>query len=163
MFEIRRLTAADAAAFHEIRLEALERHPSAFGTASHEHAAQSIADVAERLENTLGFGGFDADGLCGTLGLAHMHRVKLQHKASVVMVYVAGRARRQGLADALVTHAIDFAAGRFEMLQLTVNATNHPARRLYERHGFMTYGTEPRALKIDGVYHDEVLMYRLID
>ena len=163
MFEIRPLTAADAPAFREIRLEALERHPSAFGAALHEDAAEPLEFFAELIGKGPGFGGFDADGLCGTIGLMLQQRAKARHKASLIMVYVTERARGRGLADLMMEHIIDYATGRFEILQLTVNAANPTARRLYERHGFIPYGTEARSLKVDGVYYDELLMYRPVD
>ena len=35
---------------------------------------------------------------------------------------------------------------------------NEPARRLYERLGFVEYGVEKSSLKQDGRYYDEILM-----
>jgi RimJ/RimL family protein N-acetyltransferase len=39
-----------------------------------------------------------------------------------------------------------------------VVSDNQPARRLYERLGFLEYGLEKKALKQDGRYSDELLM-----
>ena len=44
------------------------------------------------------------------------------------------------------------------MLQLTVEAGNARAQRLYRRMGFTTYGVERRSLKIGEDFHDEELM-----
>jgi RimJ/RimL family protein N-acetyltransferase len=41
-----------------------------------------------------------------------------------------------------------------------VVATNLTAVRLYSRLGFQQYALDPRALKIDGRYYDEILMSR---
>ena len=48
------------------------------------------------------------------------------------------------------------------MVQLTVESPNVPARRLYTAPGFTAYGIEARALKIGDVYHDDVLMGKLL-
>ena len=37
------------------------------------------------------------------------------------------------------------------------------ASRLYERHGFVTYGEDPRGLKVDGVFYDDYLMVLRLD
>jgi len=44
------------------------------------------------------------------------------------------------------------------MLTLSVTATNTMASALYAKLGFRRYGTLPRALKVDGEYHDKDLM-----
>jgi RimJ/RimL family protein N-acetyltransferase len=45
-----------------------------------------------------------------------------------------------------------------EEVRLSVTTSNAAAVRLYARLGFRPYGVEPRALKIGGEYHDELLM-----
>ncbi len=45
-------------------------------------------------------------------------------------------ARRRGLGLAILRHALDLAQGRARMIELAVDARNHPARRLYESAGF---------------------------
>jgi RimJ/RimL family protein N-acetyltransferase len=50
------------------------------------------------------------------------------------------------------------AEGVVDEVQLTVSPHNEAASRLYRKAGFVEYAREPRALKIDGKYHDSVLM-----
>ena len=45
---------------------------------------------------------------------------------------------------------------------LTVEAGNARAIRLYERHGFRTIGRMPRSILVDGVYYDELQMFRTV-
>lgn len=45
-----------------------------------------------------------------------------------------------------------------EQLTLAVVRQNHAAIALYQQAGFVTYGIEPRALKTEAGYADEVLM-----
>jgi RimJ/RimL family protein N-acetyltransferase len=49
-----------------------------------------------------------------------------------------------------------------EQLLLAVGVFNEPARRAYAAMGFVPYGIEPRALKVDGVYVDEEHMILLL-
>jgi len=51
-----------------------------------------------------------------------------------------------------------YAQSRVLQLHLTVVTTNLGAIKLYQKHGFKIYGTEPRALKIGDVFFDEHLM-----
>ena len=37
------------------------------------------------------------------------------------------------------------------------------ACRLYERHGFVTYGEDPRGLNVDGRFSDDYLMVLRLD
>jgi RimJ/RimL family protein N-acetyltransferase len=67
------------------------------------------------------------------------------------------------LSAAIVNAVIEHAAGRVEQILLAVAAHNHRAIRFYERMGFKSFATEPRALKVGGRYVDELLMIRFLD
>ena len=45
-----------------------------------------------------------------------------------------------------------------EQIHLTVVSSNKAANSLYASFGFVTYGIEKNALKVDGTYFDEELM-----
>ncbi len=75
-------------------------------------------------------------------------------------MYVRPSARKAGVGRRLVETIVEFARHRVELMQLSVVSDNEPARRLYERLGFLEYGIEKKALKQDGRYYDEVLMAR---
>ena len=62
-------------------------------------------------------------------------------EGSVDNVAVAPEARRRGVADALVADAVRRAKEReLSFLTLEVRASNTPAVRLYEKHGFREVG-----------------------
>ena len=66
----------------------------------------------------------------------------------------------QGIGTELLTSCIARAKDSgFEILELGCYAENERALRLYERAGFVSWGTCPMALKHrDGTYHDEIQM-----
>jgi ribosomal protein S18 acetylase RimI-like enzyme len=73
-------------------------------------------------------------------------------------MYVRQAARRAGVGRRLVEAALELAAQSVELVQLVVVKGNVPAVRLYESMGFVAYGLETHALKIDGRYYDDILM-----
>lgn len=162
---IRAFTPEDAAAFREIRLEALRLHPGSFGAAYEEEAPRDAAAFAEGLPQVPPDAVFGAwlpgDPMPqGMAGLYAERRRKLAHKGHVWGVYVRRAARGQGLGRRLVEAAIEAAqeAG-LETLLLTVSAEAPVAQALYAGLGFRAYGTEPRGLRLGSCdYVDEVLM-----
>lgn len=159
-FTIARLTAADAAAFRDLRLEGLRDHPEAFGAAWQDEAAQSEAQFSARLESTVVFGSRleDQVRLAGIVGLYRPEAPKIKHKVVLWGMYVRPALRRMGIGGALLHEAITYAASIVEGINLTVGANNASACRMYREAGFSHYGLEPRALQLDGQYYDVVLM-----
>ncbi|MGY2049283.1 N-acetyltransferase family protein [Methylobacterium sp. JK268] len=158
-FTLRRLESADAAAFRDLRLEGLRDHPAAFGASFDEEAARPVAWFAERLAAGHVLGAWTPEGrLVGLAGLAFHDTAKLRHKALLWGVYLRPEARGTGLAERLIRRVLGEAGARASDVHLTVGAANAAARRLYARLGFAAYGTEPRALFVDGAFHDEIHM-----
>ena len=73
-------------------------------------------------------------------------------------MYVVPAYRNQGIANLLVKTIIDHAKQHVLQLHATVVTSNQSAFNLYERNGFIIYGTEPRSLKIDNHFYDEHMM-----
>ncbi|MCJ2046308.1 GNAT family N-acetyltransferase [Methylobacterium sp. J-078] len=156
---IRRLRPTDAAAFRTLRLDGLARHPEAFGASWEAEVEQPLAWFAATLENHAVFGAWrTGDGLVGIAGLYIPDAMKLRHKGTLWGVFVRPDARRSGIATSLIRAVIDHAATCVEDVSLSVGATNATALRCYEAAGFVSYGLEPRALKIANTYYAEVLM-----
>lgn len=162
-FVIRRLEAADAAAYREIRLEGLERHPEAFGSTYETEAGLSLDDFARRVEEVPTFAAERDGRLLGLAGLALEKTVKRRHRGTLVRMYVRPEARGTGAADALVEAVLDHArAEGLDAVLLAVITEAEAARRLYERHGFKVYGVEPGALRIGGRAYDDELRIRFL-
>jgi ribosomal protein S18 acetylase RimI-like enzyme len=160
-YAIRALTVADADDFRRIRLDALRRHPEAFGSAYEDEVKLDQAQFAGRLATpgVTRYGGFSGTALVGLAGLALREGAKECHKAKLFSMYVEPAHRRGGLAERLIEAVIAGAraTGAVE-LQLSVTVGNAPAQRLYRRMGFSVYGVERRSLKVDGRFYDEELM-----
>jgi len=156
--QIRRLTPADAASYRDIRLEALRCNPESVGSTFDAENAQPLTFFSDRIGGSNVFGAFQGSKLVGIAGLLIGKGQKEAHKGRLVGMYVRPSARKVGVGRRLVETIIESARHSVELIQLAVVSDNEPARRLYERLGFVEYGLEKKALKQDGRYYDEVLM-----
>ena len=161
--QIRRLETPDATLYRDIRLEALQRNPEAFGSTFEWEEAQPLPWFEAALGRAAIFGGFDDGTLAGVAGFAMEEGAKRAHKALLWGMYVRATARSTGLGKRLVAAVLDHGRGRVEMVKLSVVSENEAARRLYRALGFVEYGCEPRALKQGGRYYDDVLMVNFLD
>ena len=157
--EIRRLLPADAALYRDVRLEALRLSPEAFGSAYETESVHPVGWFAERLAHgAVILGAFRGGELAGIVGFVREVGPKRQHKGMLVGMYVRQAARGAGVGRLLIEAALALAAQSVERVQLVVVKGNEPACRLYRRAGFVEYGLEKHALKIDGRYYDDILM-----
>jgi ribosomal protein S18 acetylase RimI-like enzyme len=161
--QIRRLMPADARLFREIRLEALQQAPEAFGSTFEQESSQSLAQFGEALTKADVFGAFRETDLLGMAGYRTQAGAKQAHKGLLWGMYVRSIARGTGVAKHLVEAVLGHARARVELVQLTVVSENEAAQRLYRSCGFVAYGHEVRALKQGGCYYDEVLMAVALD
>lgn len=162
MTVVRRLLPDDAEEYRSLRLEALQRHPEAFGSSHAEESPRPLSRFADRIAGGYIAGGFVDGRLDATAGLLISTQAKLRHKGMLWGVYVRANRRGSGLADAVMTALLAHAAEHVEQIHLSVAATNGRAIGFYKRLGFEAFGTEPRALKVDGVYIDELLMVKVM-
>lgn len=169
-FSIIVITTDTFPAWRELRLRALRDHPDAFGQPYAMYAAVSLEDAhaqfqARHGEGSVIFGAFSGNELLGTIGIFREHRPKAAHQMTIVAMYVIPEARGTSVSDALVTAAIAEARATSGVLQIHLAVTSHniAARKLYERHGFVRYGTEPRALLVNGQPYDEDHLVLILD
>lgn len=155
---IRRLSGADAEAFRAIRLEGLERHPAAFSASLTEESARRLSLFAERLEQNVVLGAEGRNRLIGVAGLHWSDSEKTRHRGTLWGMYVREEARGTGLARRLVDGILQHARQHVEEVDLSVWTDNPAAIALYKAAGFVVTGQDLRALKIDGVYYDHLLM-----
>ena len=159
---IRRLTVEDAALYREFRLRALREHPEAFTSDHDQESHRPLADTEKRLSSLSEkvWGAF-ADGiLSGMAGLSHETRERNKHKGSLVGMYAAPEANGLSLGRALVDTVIrEAAANGIRHLVLTVTEGNTSPIALYEKSGFITFGVEPDAIRVNHVSFAKRHMY----
>jgi len=155
---MRRLGPGDAAAYREIRLEALADSPHAFSSTLESEQDQPLDRFATRLADDFVLGAFSGSHLVGVAGFYVQPRPKHRHKGLLWGMYIRPDHRAAGIGRTLVEAIIEHARQHVELLQLFVIADNLPARRLYAKLGFVEYGIERNATKYQGQYHDDVLM-----
>jgi len=155
---VRILTSADAVAFRELRLRALKEHPEAFPSSYEEDVGKPLSCTEQRIAGggNVFWGAFIDGEIRGMMGLVPEPRAKVRHSGDIVAMYVAPELGRRGLARALLQAAVDYARNEgLEQLVLTVTRTNQAATKLYKSAGFVTFGLEPRAIKVAGEYFDK--------
>jgi RimJ/RimL family protein N-acetyltransferase len=166
--EIRQLTPADAESYWELRLEGLKENPEAFLT-SYEEAIQKENPLEQMARNftaegSYTFGAFDENELMGVVTLVCEQPEKIRHIANIYALYVTPKKQTFGVGKALMTEAINKAKSLdvIEKINLTVMAGNEKAKGLYLKLGFIVFGVEEKAIKVNGVYYtDEHMVLHL--
>lgn len=167
--DVRRLGPDDAERARHLRLEALRHHPEAFAESYDEMATKPPHFWPELLETAAVFGAWRdgrlvASAACFT-GADFDLPAHMRHLAFLTAVYVTPKARGYGYGIAVCQAVIEHARSlpHIDLLKTAVNAGNRPALTLYENLGFVAWGRHPRALKVDGIWHDEIEMALLFD
>lgn len=124
--ECRRLTGADAQAWHDLRLDGLRRYPGAFLYTEAESADTPVDQIAAYLESGAAFGIWQDGQLVGIASLIQEQASRARHRASIGAFYVVPEAQGSGAADTLLSAVIACAhAAGIWQLELYV-ASNNP-------------------------------------
>lgn len=158
---------ADAAAFRDLRLEALQNHPEAFGADYTMNLARPLSEWSERLrfqqhdDAEMVYFAARSERLIGMSGITRGTSPKTHHSATLWGVYVRPDWRGFDIAEGLITACVEWArAHGVTVVKLAVVTTNTAAIRCYVRLGFKVYGVEPQALYHQATFYDELLMVR---
>ena len=165
----RLLTDTDLPAYKTLRDVGLQRNPEAFTTDFDSATALPPATYATRLgqppDDHFILGAFDASGaMLGAVVCEREARLKKRHEAALVGMIIAPEVRSRGIGKALLQEfdTLVRQLPGLEQVVLSVTASNVAAVRLYEGAGFVRYGLQPRAIKIDRQYHDKALMLKTL-
>lgn len=161
---IRRLEERDLAAYKALRDEMLAAHPEAFTSDAETESKRAPSSYRTRLgidrpdgSGQFVVGAWIGERLVGAFGCERDERVKVRHIGHLIGMMVRPEARGAGIGAALLEACIAEArrAPGLEVLTLTVTTGNVPATKLYERAGFVRYGTLPRAIRVGERYLDK--------
>ncbi|MCF7760303.1 MAG: GNAT family N-acetyltransferase [Cephaloticoccus sp.] len=169
MVPIRPLLPADASAYRELRLLALQESPTAFGSSYEQESVQPPEFFAGRIANTvdrLVLGAFGGDDLVGVVAFMRDSGVKTRHKGVIWGMYVHPDWRGKGIGRKLMLEILDRCEQMPDLrrVRLSVTGNNVAARKLYESLGFILYGVEVEALRAAGEFLPELhLVKTLVD
>jgi len=119
----------------------------------------------DRLDS-FSLGAYSNNELVGVVSFARdgRDREKLRHKGILFRMYVSKDFRGQGIAKKLIEKLIERVKqiSDIEQINLTVIANNDKAKKLYEKFGFVTFGSESKAIKWKERYFTEDQMVLIL-
>ncbi len=162
MVHFRILGDEDFEQWNQVRTEALDAAPFAFGRSNKDELptrAKLFANNTDRDDRFI-LGAFEEDELVGIAGFYRHEPIKTFHKGTVWSVFVKPKFQGQGLGRKLMESTLEEAwkMSGLESILIGVSSNNPPAINLYRNLGFQDYGREPNCLKHEGEYVDEILM-----
>jgi ribosomal protein S18 acetylase RimI-like enzyme len=157
---IRALGNDDLDAYIALRQRGLRECPLAFSSSAETDFASSpeaLRPQIARAPEWMIFGAFLDSALAGAVGLYRARHAKAAHRMQLWGMYVAPEHRGRGLGARLLEAAIAHARalGGVATIDLSVTSAAEAARRLYERAGFVAWGTQHDALRHEGQVAEE--------
>ncbi|MGN7477491.1 GNAT family N-acetyltransferase [Solibacillus silvestris] len=162
---IRILGYKDASQYKKIRLQALYNYPALFSSSYEHEKNYTIQEIEQRLRpqaEKFTLGVFEGERLIGIVAFVRETSAKLYHKGHIMGMYVVPEAREKGAARMMLEELFRLLRKNdgLEQIHLTVGSSNEQAIALYESLQFKQYAIEQKALKIDGIYYDELWMVK---
>lgn len=159
------LTPDHADAYARLRTAMLVDAPHAFASSpgeAHGEKAESVVDyLADPYHAIAVVDHPHTPGkLAAAAGIMRLKHRKLSHRANIWGVYCTPELRGRGFGRAVMRCAIEQAQtwDGLKVIGLSVSAHSPGALALYESLGFVRWGLEPDAMRIDGQPFDEIHM-----
>lgn len=154
--------------YKNLRLEALQKEPQAFGSSYEKEKLYSDDRWQENLNQCQKHDGqwivFASDGtqLVGMLGAYQTEEAKKNNTAEIIAVYVKEAFRGKGIAKMLMNKLLDdLKQSHLVSARLAVSIEQNAALALYDRFGFLII-KEDNIMLGDGKYHDEYIMGKML-
>ena len=162
---IREITVGDAEQLNElIKKVESEAEYTLMGAGERQTTSEQQRTQVERIleqENATIFVA-EEDKLVGYLLCMGGGAARIRHSAYLV-VGIVREYRGKGIGTKLFQSLDQWAENHgISRLELTVVTKNEPGIALYKKSGFEIEGTKRHSLKVDGIYHDEYIMAKLI-
>jgi ribosomal protein S18 acetylase RimI-like enzyme len=160
---IRQLMPTDADAFSALRRRVTADNPLPMGLTLAEEQSRTLEGFRQQLgaaAPNAAFGVFLDSELVGCSAVAWTSSfASSRHKVVLWGTFVSPSLRQQGFGKAAVRRALEHAKQNgARRANLTVYLPNPQAVSLYQSFGFKTYGIEPEAVQLEGIYRDGQLM-----
>lgn len=170
-FDIITLPPSRWAEYRALRLQSLQTDPTSFATIYEEDASLPDSVWQDRLERALEgktcYGLFaQSEGkLIGMAWALIDQGACVQHRATIVGMYVAPAFRGRGIAKKLLHDLLEKlnADPRIVHISLTVNTEAQPAINLYESLGFKIIGLLEKSGYAEGVFRDTYIMVKILN
>ena len=170
MFEFKLITSKHAKAYNDLVQLGLKSFPIAFETDFSQVENRPLKNVIEDLneiEQSTGFllGAFSPDNeLVGTVFINPRIGPKVSHRADVFFMFILKKYQNKGVGKLLLNNAIERSKkiDGLEQLELSVSEYCPNAIHLYKKAGFQVTGSLKRQTKIDNIFHDYLIMWKLL-
>lgn len=162
MIEIRKLPADRWRDYRDLRLEALRREPSAYGSSSEEAKRLKEEVWRRRIKNVL-FALSD-DRPVGMIVYVFGEELKARHIAEIYGFYVRADHRGEGVGTRLLERALSLIRKnkRVIKVELAVNPEQRAAVKLYRKAGFVVTGSAEKELKVGRRFYGMLFMEKWI-
>ena len=160
----RQLVQGEAAQFHALWVEGLRQFPAAFLLTEQEATSTSLEHIEQGIEAGHHWGVWRGERLIALASMRRSGLERLRHTADIGPFYVCAKQQGQGTAKHLLQTMLTHARTQgLLQVELSVDAKNTKARKLYEAAGFVCFGNRPRSVIIDSIARDDHLMICMLD
>ena len=162
MIEVKKLPTKRWKDYRNLRLEALKKDATAFGSSYEEEKKLLESEWKRRTGNTL-FALSD-DNPIGMIAYVFNNKKKIKHIANIFGFYVKEDYRNQGIGRKLIERTLLSIMKNKNIIKinLNVNSKQKSAVRLYKKFGFKIVGVLRKDLFVNGKFYNELIMEKFI-